>query len=96
MTDPDAPVGLSKHRLEALTDGIFAVAMTLLVIELKVPERAGMELSRLAQAIADLIPTFSAWIISFFSSASSGSATIGCFTTCVSSMPSWSGSMSCT
>lgn len=26
--------GLSKHRLEALTDGIFAVAMTLLVIEL--------------------------------------------------------------
>ena len=66
MTHPDTPVGLSKHRVEALTDGIFAVAMTLLVIELKVPERAGMELSRLAQAIADLIPTFSAWIISFF------------------------------
>jgi uncharacterized membrane protein len=27
--------GLSLHRSEALTDGIFAVAMTLLVIELK-------------------------------------------------------------
>ncbi len=31
--------GLSVHRTEALTDGIFAVAMTLLVIELKLPER---------------------------------------------------------
>lgn len=36
-----APLLFSKHRLEALTDGIFAVAMTLLVIELEVPERAG-------------------------------------------------------
>ena len=29
---------LSKGRVEALTDGIFAIAMTLLVLELKVPE----------------------------------------------------------
>jgi len=28
---------LSKGRIEALTDGIFAIAMTLLVLELKVP-----------------------------------------------------------
>jgi uncharacterized membrane protein len=28
---------LSKGRMEALTDGIFAIAMTLLVLELKVP-----------------------------------------------------------
>ena len=32
-------VFLSKQRMEALTDGIFAIAMTLLVLELKV-ERA--------------------------------------------------------
>ena len=30
----------SKHRLEGLTDAIFAAAMTLLVIELKIPETA--------------------------------------------------------
>ncbi|MBV8849390.1 MAG: DUF1211 domain-containing protein, partial [Methylobacteriaceae bacterium] len=28
-----------KARLDALTDGIFAVAMTLLVLELRVPEQ---------------------------------------------------------
>ena len=28
----------SKHRLEALSDGIFAIVMTLLVLDLKVPE----------------------------------------------------------
>ena len=33
-------VQLSKGRMEALTDGIFAIAMTLLVLELKVPELA--------------------------------------------------------
>ena len=30
----DVPAGLSKHRIEALADGIFAVAMTLLVLAL--------------------------------------------------------------
>jgi uncharacterized membrane protein len=31
------PQGLPKSRVEALTDGIFAVAMTLLVLDIKVP-----------------------------------------------------------
>jgi len=34
------PVPLSKSRLEALTDGIFAVSMTLLVLDLKFPEHS--------------------------------------------------------
>jgi uncharacterized membrane protein len=29
---------LSRNRIEALTDGVFAVAMTLLVLDIKVPE----------------------------------------------------------
>jgi len=38
MTPTDEAAGLSKHRIEALADGIFAVAMTLLVLDIKLPE----------------------------------------------------------
>jgi uncharacterized membrane protein len=55
---------VSKHRIEALTDGIFAVAMTLLVIELKLPD--AQVPADLANGVAHLIPKFVAWIISFF------------------------------
>ena len=59
--------GLSKHRLEGLTDGIFAVAMTLLVIELKVPEHDACTARQTwPRASLRLAPTFAAWIISFF------------------------------
>ena len=58
---------LSKHRLEALTDGIFAVAMTLLVIELKIPESAHISSGeQLLAALLHLVPKFIGWIISFF------------------------------
>ena len=57
---------MSKHRLDALTDGIFAVAMTLLVIELKLPEELHLERSlELLRALVNLIPKFVGWVISF-------------------------------
>jgi uncharacterized membrane protein len=56
----------SKHRLEALTDGIFAVAMTLLVIELKVPAEGIHASGDLTAAVIHQLPTFGAWTISFF------------------------------
>ncbi len=56
----------SKHRVEALTDGIFAVAMTLLVIDLKVPDPHTVHTRQeLAQALADLAPKAMSWMISF-------------------------------
>jgi uncharacterized membrane protein len=43
---------LSKHRIEALADGLFAIVMTLLVLDLKVPDLAPHSTAReLAQAI---------------------------------------------
>ncbi len=56
----------SKHRLEALIDGIFAVAMTLLVIELKVPAEGIRTSGDLTAAVIHQLPTFGAWTISFF------------------------------
>lgn len=61
-----AHTGKSPHRIEALTDGIYAVSMTLLVIELKFPESAEIHsIGDLSQAMVDLAPKFFSWIISF-------------------------------
>jgi len=57
---------VSKHRLEALYDGIYAVAMTLLVLDLKVPEGiASASDAALLAGLRGLAPRFMAWIISF-------------------------------
>ena len=57
----------SKHRVEALTDGIFAVAMTLLVIELKIPDPHAIHTTEeLNQALFQLLPKAASWVISFF------------------------------
>ena len=60
---------ISITRLEALTDGIFAIAMTLLVLEISVPqisshspEAAGAELSK---RLSDLWPKIFSYVISF-------------------------------
>jgi uncharacterized membrane protein len=56
----------SKHRLEGLTDGIFAVAMTLLAIELKFPESAQIHDDQtLAAQLLHLLPQFVSWALSF-------------------------------
>jgi uncharacterized membrane protein len=68
MNDADPDAGyLPLHRSEALTDGIFAVAMTLLVIELKLPDNGLVHSAGgLAEALAGLIPKAISWALSFF------------------------------
>ena len=70
MTDFDAAAaarGFSRHRVEALTDGIYAVAMTLLVLELKIAETAPLQdEAAFIQQLLHLVPKFVAWVISFF------------------------------
>ena len=62
-----AQPAFSKHRVEALTDGIFAVAMTLLVIELKLPHLDNLiSKGEFIEAVASLVPKFQSWVISFF------------------------------
>ncbi len=60
--------GQSLERLTALTDGVFAVAMTLLVLDLRVPVSAAGPLSReheLWAALLRLGPGFAAYLLSF-------------------------------
>ncbi len=61
----DREIRLEKNRLEALTDGIFAFAMTLLVTSLILPRSAIVTQSSV-QALLSLIPDFYHYIIAFF------------------------------
>jgi uncharacterized membrane protein len=59
------PVPLPKSRLEAITDGIFAVSMTLLVLDLRLPGDIPSG-SLLWSAMLAEIPKFDDYVISFF------------------------------
>lgn len=56
---------LGVGRLEALTDGVFAIAITLLAIEIGVPHITG-DGGDLRQAIIDEWPSYSAYAVTFF------------------------------
>jgi uncharacterized membrane protein len=57
---------ISKARLEFLFDGVFAIAMTILVLELKVPELANRRsIPELARALSHNGPTFVSYLVSF-------------------------------
>lgn len=53
------------ERLTFFSDAVFAIAMTLLVIEVRLPEMEGATERGLAQALLDLVPNYIGFIISF-------------------------------
>jgi uncharacterized membrane protein len=56
-------VRFESNRLEAFSDGVFAIAITLLVLDLKVPRHeAGRSL---ASALGERWPSYGAYIVSF-------------------------------
>lgn len=53
-------------RIGALSDGVFAIAMTLLVLDLKLPERGqGLDYEAYSAALIEQSPRFLSWLISF-------------------------------
>ena len=50
---------MGKGRLEAFSDGVLAIIITIMVLELKVPHGEGFE------ALAPLIPVFLSYVLSF-------------------------------
>lgn len=57
------PVGaMSTSRIEALADGVFAIVMTLLVFDLRVPE---VPVADLPGALVTLWPKFLGYVVSF-------------------------------
>jgi uncharacterized membrane protein len=54
---------MSKARLEGFSDGVIAVAITLLALDLQVPDRAGR--GSLAQRLIEQWPNYAAYVVSF-------------------------------
>jgi uncharacterized membrane protein len=55
----------SKARLEAFSDGVFAIAITLLVLEIKVPALTDLQSGGLAGALLRQWPSYTAYLLSF-------------------------------
>src|SRR5581483_5262143 len=57
---------LRLTRIEAFSDGVFAIIVTLLVLELKVPSlQDHHSVSELGRELVALLPKFLSWLISF-------------------------------
>ena len=55
-----------RARFDALTDGIFAVAMTLLVLDLRLPENFHpQDAAEVLRGLYDLVPNFIPYVLSF-------------------------------
>ncbi|MBP9106797.1 MAG: DUF1211 domain-containing protein, partial [Gemmatimonadaceae bacterium] len=50
---------MGKNRLEAFSDGVLAIIITIMVLELKVPHGDGLE------ALKPLLPVFLSYVLSF-------------------------------
>ena len=59
-------INLSPHRVEALTDGVFAIVMTILVLELSVPViTEGSVHVELGHRLLDIWPKFLSYVVTF-------------------------------
>lgn len=60
------PLTLSKSRIEALSDGVFAIAMTLLVLELKIPDLPkDVSQAELLARLREMLPHFYSYALTF-------------------------------
>jgi uncharacterized membrane protein len=59
-----AGIGMSVGRLEAFSDGVLAIVITLLILEIKVPEPADAH-GRLGHALAEQWPHYASFLLSF-------------------------------
>lgn len=62
---PDKGIAISKERFEAFSDGVFAIAITLLVLELRPPDLAIRGDSALVSALVAMWPDFLVYWASF-------------------------------
>lgn len=66
LRQANGPDDVARSRVEAFSDGVFAIVVTLLVFELKPPDLAATEsIAALAYKLWELTPKLVSWVISF-------------------------------
>ena len=65
---------IGKNKIEVLSDGIFAIVMTLLILEIRVPSPTNAPNVEVAPALIALWPKFVSYLVTFVS--------LGCFWIC--------------
>lgn len=53
---------MNKTRLEAFSDGVFAIVITLLILDIRLPE---VDYAHLGQALRDILPRILSYVLSF-------------------------------
>lgn len=64
-SQPGPDSGTDLNRLFAFSDGVFAIAITLLALDLKVPSLLPEEVGRLPAELLRMAPSFLSYVISF-------------------------------
>jgi uncharacterized membrane protein len=59
------PEGIGKHRVETLMDGVFAIVMTLLVLEIAVPHLPQSNVDELPKELLKLWPVIMSYVTIF-------------------------------
>jgi uncharacterized membrane protein len=54
---------VNKQRLEAFTDGVYAIVITLLILDIRIPE---VQPASLGQALLKMLPQVFTYVLSFF------------------------------
>ena len=62
---PEQVLIMSKNRVEALSDGVIAIILTLLILEIKIPEIHTTSNSVMLHKLSDKIPLFITYFLSF-------------------------------
>jgi len=59
------PGDKETHRIEAFSDGVFAIAITLLILEIKIPNHDAVTIHGLGHELLALWPAYLAFLVSF-------------------------------